>query len=130
MLSNGGIFAKRAQQCAQISAIRTGTFSFTERVMDVQVNGFHEQLVLSAGGDGMLVLHSAVKVENEEDGEMSIEQVCQYSEPHHMVASRFDDALYKCEWSRLDPWRMAAASWDGKIRVLQVPQQEKYNAIL
>ncbi|KAJ2887186.1 Protein tssc1 [Coemansia asiatica] len=121
-------------------------------VYSVAFNPNHDQLLLSAGADGLVNLESVVSVssahvvahhaeETSEDAESDVSS--DYSnqggsdiglgQATDGLVAQFDDhetSVYAARWSLADPWIFASLSFDGRMVINSVPREEKYKILL
>lgn len=103
-------------------------------VWSVQFNLFHDQLVLSASSDSQVMLLRVASIaseplqhlveEEEEEGarESAADEVIVKYEEH-------EDSVYNAVWSAADAWIFASLSYDGRLVINHVPQQEKFSIL-
>ncbi|KAJ2081277.1 Protein tssc1 [Coemansia sp. RSA 988] len=120
-------------------------------IYSVAFNPNHDQLLLSAGGDGLVNLESTVSVSSaqvitsadSQDGSSDKDNVegsdIDYigddgiGKPSDGLVAQFDDhetSVYAARWSAADPWLFASLSFDGRMVINTVPQEEKYRILL
>ncbi|XP_049290823.1 EARP-interacting protein homolog [Anopheles funestus] len=110
-------------------------------IWSVRFNTYHDQLILSSGSDGKVLLTCAGSVSSEAPevitGEAVSEQVGGGSEPREHLADgllqtfdQHEDSVYGVEWSTADPWMFASLSYDGRMIISKVPKQYKYQILL
>ncbi|RKP34485.1 WD40-repeat-containing domain protein [Dimargaris cristalligena] len=125
----------------------------THWVWAVAYNHFHDQLLLTSSSDCTVNLESIVSVSSaslikrdSDDGDSDVEQggdpeYRQYAHqdngsferPTDGLVATFDqheESLYSVSWSEANPWVFASLSYDGRVVVNFVPQEEKYKIIL
>ncbi|PIA18873.1 WD40 repeat-like protein [Coemansia reversa NRRL 1564] len=120
----------------------------THWVYSVAFNPNHDQLLLSAGGDGLVNLESTVSVSSAQvvtnadsqdglsdkgDDEGSNIDDEEIGKPSDGLVAQFDDhetSVYAACWSAADPWLFASLSFDGRMVINTVPQEEKYRILL
>lgn len=98
-------------------------------IWSVQYNLFHDQLVLTASSDSQVVLTRMVSIaseplrhiEEDENGPPAPQkdEVIQRYEEH-------EDSVYTAVWSTADAWVFASLSYDGRLVINHVPNQEKF----
>ena len=137
-------------------------------------NRFHDQLLLSAGSDGQVVLHSVASLSSAPHGETygtttdddpsDLEPSPdrkQASDPKNPMAAaaaaaaaqpprkdrrrsrtdkladgvlsvfeQHEESVYSVVWSAADPWVLASLSYDGRVAVSMVSNEDKYKIIL
>lgn len=111
----------------------------------VRYNGFHDQLVLTAGSDSRVLLHCLPTISSEAKGNRQIlsdddnnededNQDISSSPPlQEGILSKYEeheDAVYAVEWSTFDPWTFASLSYDGRLVINRVPKSFKYKILL
>lgn len=103
----------------------------------VQLNKFHDQLLLTCSSDAQVNLQSVVSVssnpvrvfspttssEEESDSEATEDGLIKAFEQH-------EESVYRVAWSPADPWIFASVSYDGRFVVNTVPQEHKYKIIM
>ncbi|KAJ1874867.1 phosphatidylserine decarboxylase 1 [Coemansia sp. RSA 1722] len=127
-------------------------------VYSVAFNPNHDQLLLSAGADGLVNLESVVSVSSAQvvathhqaeedtrqedasdassvdggDSECGASDIGSGQATDGLVA-QFDDhetSVYTARWSHADPWIFASLSFDGRMVINSVPREEKYKILL
>lgn len=97
-------------------------------------NNHHDQLVLSCGTDSAVCLWRAGSVASVPLGaDKDKEGHAPNPSPADGLIKRFEeheDSCYGCCWSATDPWVFASVSFDGKLVVNRVPDEEKYRILL
>ncbi|KAJ2158155.1 Protein tssc1 [Coemansia sp. RSA 552] len=127
----------------------------THWVYSLAFNPSHDQLLLSAGADGLVNLESTFSVSlahavaelqdasgkqdherknglDEENLVSSDNEDFGSSQTDGLVA-RFDDhetSVYSAQWSAKDPWVFASLSFDGRVVINSVPQEERFKILL
>ena len=119
-------------------------------VSSVKFNSFYDQLLLSSGSDGQIILSCAVSCSsdafgrNEDDDETGLEgqegtssgddgKTDQKEQLLDGIISKFDenvDSVYAADWSTVDPWTFASVSFDGRVMIDQVPKETKFKVLL
>uniref|UniRef100_A0A182N945 EIPR1-like beta-propeller domain-containing protein n=1 Tax=Anopheles dirus TaxID=7168 RepID=A0A182N945_9DIPT len=117
-------------------------------IWSVRFNTYHDQLILSSGSDGKVLLTCAGSVSSEApeagtgDGGGSGGAVEQgvggaVEGPREHLADgllqtfdQHEDSVYGVEWSTADPWMFASLSYDGRMIISKVPKQYKYQILL
>ncbi|KAJ2310249.1 Protein tssc1 [Coemansia sp. RSA 2705] len=123
----------------------------THWVYSLAFNPNHDQLVLSAGADGLVNLESVVSVSSAHvvaglehrlsDAELQADResdaagsLADESEPAvDGLVAQYDDhetSVYAAAWSPADPWVFASLSFDGRLVINTVPLEEKYKILL
>ncbi|KAJ2808974.1 Protein tssc1 [Coemansia guatemalensis] len=123
----------------------------THWIYSVAFNPNHDQLLLSAGGDGLVNLESTVSVSsaqlitnadsqddfsdkgNGEGTDIDDIEDDGIGKPSDGLVAQFDDhetSVYAARWSAADPWLFASLSFDGRMVINTVPQEEKYRILL
>lgn len=104
----------------------------THWAWSVKYNPIHDQLFLTAGGDGRVFLHSITSVSSEPFGSLIEEEQDKTTLEDGVILKleEHDDAVYGCEWSQANPWLFASLSHDGRIVINQVPKSVKYDILL
>ncbi|KAJ2359201.1 phosphatidylserine decarboxylase 1 [Coemansia erecta] len=122
----------------------------THWIYSVAFNPNHDQLLLSAGADGLVNLESAVSASSarvvagmgessglESDAEDQAASVRSQDDvlekPNDGLVAQYDDhetSVYAARWSNADPWVFASLSFDGRLVINTVPQEEKYKILL
>lgn len=104
-----------------------------DRIWQVQHNPFHDQLVISAGSDGLIVLDNIVNHSSYLNSSIQEEDNAE-KEPQTVglvqVYPDHEDSVYSVSWSKSDPWIFGSVSYDGKFALNFVPKEEKYKIIL
>jgi len=98
----------------------------------VRYNTFHDQLILSAGSDCRVQLHSQASLSSEplrqslEDDDLQ-EKILEDG----IIQTFYDheDSVYTAEWSCSDPWTFASLSYDGRLVISHVPKSVKYRIL-
>ncbi|KAJ3070667.1 hypothetical protein HDU98_006311 [Podochytrium sp. JEL0797] len=104
-------------------------------------NRFHDQLVLSGGGDCCVCLNNVVSVSSTPYGlirslEEGMDAGQEFKDPikttDELIATyrEFEDSVYTVAWSSADPWIFASVSFDGRVSINMVPKEVKYSIIL
>ncbi|KAL9701842.1 hypothetical protein quinque_005283 [Culex quinquefasciatus] len=106
-------------------------------IWNVRFNTYHDQLLLSAGSDGKIMLTCASSVSSEaldsvgggggDEGERTKEHL---ADGLLQTFDQHEDSVYCVEWSTADPWLFASLSYDGRMIVSKVPKQYKYQILL
>eukprot|EP00927_Polykrikos_kofoidii_P062256 TRINITY_DN57069_c0_g1_i1.p1 TRINITY_DN57069_c0_g1~~TRINITY_DN57069_c0_g1_i1.p1 ORF type:complete len:376 (-),score=56.36 TRINITY_DN57069_c0_g1_i1:77-1153(-) len=100
-------------------------------ILKVRFNSYHDQLVLSCGTDSAVCLWRAGSVASAPLG--SDASAAERAPAPDGLVRRFedhDDSCYSCCWSASDAWVFASVSYDGKLAVNRVPDEEKYRILL
>ncbi|XP_052860778.1 EARP-interacting protein homolog [Anopheles cruzii] len=112
-------------------------------IWSVRFNTYHDQLLLSSGSDGKVLLTCAGSVSSEalEGGGSGTSG--DPAEPgdggdlkEHLADGllhtfdQHEDSVYGVEWSTADPWMFASLSYDGRMIISKVPKQYKYQILL
>lgn len=113
-------------------------------IFSVSFNKFHDQLILTSGSDGSVLLTCAGScssestidtktIENEvnESDDNEIKEVSKKHIPDGLL-EKFDhheDSVYCAEWSA-DPWYFCSVSWDGRVVIKKIPKKYKYQILL
>lgn len=112
----------------------------------VKYNGFHDQLVLSGGCDGLVNLHSCVSISSENVAPTSSRFVSydeltvrtdfsdeEFGKAEDGLIKSYDhheDTVNSVCWSANDPWVFATLSYDGNVIINKVPTDHKYKIML
>ncbi|XP_004347509.1 hypothetical protein CAOG_04758 [Capsaspora owczarzaki ATCC 30864] len=115
-------------------------------VWAVRYNPAHDQLVLTASSDNRVVLADAVSISSDPDGSVrnaaaldDDDEPTTSRKPEHRPAPKdklvhtyeeHEDSVYSVEWSSVDPWRFASLSYDGRVVLNRVPQEEMYSVMM
>ncbi|CAL8131696.1 unnamed protein product [Orchesella dallaii] len=105
-------------------------------VWRVRYNGFHDQLLLTAGSDSRVLLHCLPTISSEPKGHSILsdgeEEVNSPPLEEGILAKyeEHEDAVYAVEWSTGDPWIFASLSYDGRVVINRVPKSFKYKILL
>ncbi|XP_050074946.1 EARP-interacting protein homolog [Anopheles maculipalpis] len=109
-------------------------------IWSVRFNTYHDQLLLSSGSDGKVLLTCAGSVSSEAPeviaGPDAVEPAGGSELREHLadgLLQTFDqheDSVYGVEWSTADPWMFASLSYDGRMIISKVPKQYKYQILL
>uniref|UniRef100_A0AAG5D7L5 EIPR1-like beta-propeller domain-containing protein n=1 Tax=Anopheles atroparvus TaxID=41427 RepID=A0AAG5D7L5_ANOAO len=117
-------------------------------IWSVRFNTYHDQLILSSGSDGKVLLTCAGSVSSEApdvatggagDAESGGSGAAGggNGEPREHLADgllqtfdQHEDSVYGVEWSTADPWMFASLSYDGRMIISKVPKQYKYQILL
>eukprot|EP00929_Paragymnodinium_shiwhaense_P091639 TRINITY_DN51543_c0_g1_i1.p1 TRINITY_DN51543_c0_g1~~TRINITY_DN51543_c0_g1_i1.p1 ORF type:complete len:381 (+),score=68.44 TRINITY_DN51543_c0_g1_i1:96-1238(+) len=106
-------------------------------ILRARFNSYHDQLVLSCGTDSAVCLWRAGSVASAPLGASDSPTVDRGSAekgppPDGLVrrCEDHDDSVYSCCWSASDAWVFASISYDGKLAVNRVPDEEKYRILL
>ncbi|KAJ1911918.1 hypothetical protein IWQ60_009910 [Tieghemiomyces parasiticus] len=123
----------------------------THWVWSVAYNRVHDQLLLTSGSDCTVNLQSIVSVSSaarirrdsdefdfaHEDDSPGYGYTPQdqgsFERPTDGLVATFDqheESVYSVSWSEASPWVFASLSYDGRVVVNFVPQDEKYKIIL
>ncbi|OLQ01527.1 Protein TSSC1 [Symbiodinium microadriaticum] len=97
-------------------------------VVKARFNAHHDQLVLSCGTDSMLCLWRATSVASAPLGGKRGEEAARASDGLVRKYEEHEDSCYSCCWSSSDAWVFASVSFDGKLVVNRVPDEEKYRS--
>lgn len=105
-------------------------------ILRARFNCYHDQLILSCGTDSAVCLWRAGSVASvplgTDAGKASTAQGKEGLPPDGLVRrfEEHDDSCYSCCWSASDAWVFASVSYDGKLAVNRVPDDEKYRILL
>lgn len=106
-------------------------------IVRARFNAHHDQLVLTCGTDSAVCLWRAGSVASQPLGSSSDatggEEGAASQRPPDGLVRRFEeheDSCYSCSWSAADAWIFASVSYDGKLVVNRVPDEEKYRILL
>lgn len=112
-------------------------------MLNVKVNPFHDQLILSSSSDNRVNLVNMVSVsssklkrdEKELLGELyesplDEDLVVKTTDELVFTYDQHSETVYTAAWSLNDPWIFASLSFDGNIVVNCVPSEYKYKIIL
>ncbi|XP_070503330.1 EARP-interacting protein homolog [Chironomus tepperi] len=120
-------------------------------IFSVSFNKFHDQLILTSGSDGKVLLTCAASCSSEtnvstmsrdindkdDDDNDDIEEEFQLktrkSQLKDGVLEKFEqheDSVYCAEWCSADPWIFCSCSWDGRVVVSRIPKKYKYQILL
>uniref|UniRef100_A0A182UJ44 EIPR1-like beta-propeller domain-containing protein n=1 Tax=Anopheles melas TaxID=34690 RepID=A0A182UJ44_9DIPT len=110
-------------------------------IWSVRFNTYHDQLILSSGSDGKVLLTCAGSVSSEAPevitGDGGGGEQGAGTEPREHLADgllqtfdQHEDSVYGVEWSTADPWMFASLSYDGRMIISKVPKQYKYQILL
>lgn len=115
----------------------------THWVWSVKYNSFHDQLVLSASSDAMVVLSNVPSLSSESPSSLLTDSIsggenfaieddapALPKEGHVKTFGEHDASVYAVEWSTADPWVFASLSFDGCLVINKVPKQCKYGILL
>lgn len=94
----------------------------------VHFHSVHDELLLSSGTDGSLLLSSAYSASSdskEPRGEEGDNRVTLPDGPLERI-DEHEDSIYACAWSTADPWTFASLSFDGRILISHVNREHKY----
>merc|ERR1711879_651207 len=100
-------------------------------ILRAHFNHSHDQLILSSGTDSAVCLWRAGSIASAPLGGTDSEK--EKGPPADGLVRRFeehDDSIYSCCWSSSDAWVFASVSYDGKLTVNRVPDDEKYRILL
>jgi len=93
-------------------------------IWSVEYNKFHDELVLSGGGDGQVVLSDMTSVSSSASlRSKANRQIPTANDNHH-------ESVYQVAWSWSDPWIWASVSFEGNLVVQLVPSETKYGLLL
>lgn len=110
-------------------------------IFSVSFNKFHDQLILTSGSDGTVLLTCAsscssettdTKNNNKDSNENENEELKGKSQLNDGLLEKFEqheDSVYCAEWS-VDPWIFCSVSWDGRVLIKKVPKKYKYQILL
>lgn len=112
-------------------------------VWAVRYNLFHDHLVLSSSSDGnvnLLRTSSIVSqpygklIDNEllDEEDSSLKRLLISEQKSDGLIRTFEDhveSVYAIEWSLNDPWIFASLSYDGRLIINKVPEEEKMNIL-
>mmetsp|Transcript_19738 Transcript_19738/g.33910 ORF Transcript_19738/g.33910 Transcript_19738/m.33910 type:complete len:374 (-) Transcript_19738:58-1179(-) len=109
-------------------------------VWQVRYNRFHDQLLLSSSTDCGVTLWKAASVSSmpvphthDDPDEGPTSPKSSPTSEEDGVVSRYDkhdESVYSVAWCSSDAWSFASVSYDGRVVINHVPQQEKYKIIL
>ncbi|CAE7486459.1 eipr1 [Symbiodinium natans] len=99
-------------------------------VVKARFNAHHDQLVLSCGTDSMVCLWRATSVASAPLGGKRGEEAARASDGLVRKYEEHEDSCYSCCWSSSDAWVFASVSFDGKLVVNRVPDEEKYRILM
>jgi WD40 repeat protein len=99
-------------------------------VWSAKYNPFHDQLILSAGGSGIVNLWSIVSVSSAPLGDLEDPQNQREGDKLIKSYEEHEDSVYNIAWSCYDAWVFASLSYDGRVVVNHVPPTEKYKILL
>ncbi|KAJ1973404.1 hypothetical protein H4R34_005088, partial [Dimargaris verticillata] len=116
-------------------------------VWSVAYNQFHDQLLLTSGSDCMVNLQSIISISTAaaisaeestfDDFEANHTHLnhdnSSFEKPTDGLVATFDqheESVYSVSWSAASPWVFASLSYDGRVVINFVPQEEKYKIIL
>ncbi|GMS97800.1 hypothetical protein PENTCL1PPCAC_19975 [Pristionchus entomophagus] len=94
----------------------------------VYFHSVHDELLLSSGTDGSLLLTSAYSVSSDSKEPRDEEGECRVTLPDGPLEriDEHEDSIYACAWSTADPWTFASLSFDGRIIISHVNREHKY----
>jgi len=98
----------------------------------VRYNSFHDQLILTAGSDCRVQLHSQASLSSEPLRQSLEEDDVQEKILDDGIIQTFydhEDSVYTAEWSSADPWTFASLSYDGRLVISHVPRTVKYRIL-
>eukprot|EP00052_Salpingoeca_macrocollata_P013058 m.102159 g.102159 ORF g.102159 m.102159 type:complete len:378 (-) comp18759_c0_seq1:37-1170(-) len=109
----------------------------THWVWSVRYNHSHDQLVLSASSDNLVVLHNAGSIssdlygpaDDETPTPTEFEKSSKQEDGQIAVFDEHEDSVYAVEWAA-DPWLFASVSYDGRFVINHVPKESKYSILL
>lgn len=96
-------------------------------VWQVKYNNFHDQLILTSSSDNTVGLHRVVSGSSAPVDESFFDRE---SDAVLSKFEEFDDSVYSIAWSAAEAWFFASASYDGKVTINGVPNEEKYKILL
>ncbi|KAJ1744856.1 Protein tssc1 [Coemansia sp. RSA 1591] len=123
----------------------------THWIYSVAFNPNHDQLLLSAGADGLVNLESTVsassaqvvaaglgglsEVDSDDESDVGSDGSGgdRGEKPTDGLVVQYDDhetSVYAAKWSVADPWVFASLSFDGRLVINTVPREEKYKILL
>jgi len=111
------------------TSLRTLSAGHHHWVVHAQFNAHHDQLVLSCGTDSMVCLWRAASVASAPLGGKRGEEA-RASDGLVRKYEEHEDSCYSCCWSSSDAWVFASVSFDGKLVVNRVPDDEKYRILM
>lgn len=110
-------------------------------IFSVSFNKFHDQLILTSGSDGSVMLTCAgscssetmdsknASKETNENEEIKGTHKKQLADGLLEKFEQHEDSVYCAEWS-VDPWIFCSVSWDGRVVIKKVPKKYKYQILL
>uniref|UniRef100_A0A1B6D331 EIPR1-like beta-propeller domain-containing protein n=1 Tax=Clastoptera arizonana TaxID=38151 RepID=A0A1B6D331_9HEMI len=122
--------------CSRFWDVRNPTEAILTRsdhshwVWCLRYNHFHDQLVLSASSDNVVLLTSVASIASD-----PLDSDTENTNPKlpDGVLSTYDqheDSVYCVEWSSADPWCFASLSYDGRLLINRVPKAHKFKLLL
>lgn len=97
-------------------------------VWSVRFNPLNDPLILTCSSDSKVILHRVASVSSqvndlERQNDLLEDCVVKCYEDH-------EDSVYAAEWAHADPWTFASLSYDGRLVINRVPNDEKWKYIL
>ncbi|KAJ2779056.1 Protein tssc1 [Coemansia javaensis] len=144
MLATGGDDGSvRIWDMRSPSAAVVDIANHTHWVYSVAFNPGHDQLLLSAGGDGLVNLERAAAVSSAQvisaqdsdakGSDSDSDSPAAGAGAADGLVAQFDDhetSVYATRWSAGDSWIFASLSFGGRMVINAVPQEEKYKILL
>lgn len=95
-------------------------------VTAVKYNRVHDQYVLSASTDNCVKLWNVLSISSV-FGLTRTDEAASKKQEDHLVAAfdEHEESVYSVAWSRADTWMFASLSYDGRLVVNYVPQEEQ-----
>jgi WD40 repeat protein len=103
-------------------------------VTGVRHNAFHDQLVVSCGTDSVVNLWGVPSLSSMTLGASAEDEAPAEEQSDGLIKTynEHEDSVYSVAWSRseVDAWVFASLSFDGRVVINEVPQEEKYKILL
>ncbi|XP_054275007.1 EARP-interacting protein homolog [Macrosteles quadrilineatus] len=93
----------------------------------LRYNHFHDQLVVTASSDCVVLLTSVASIASEP---LDDESKVRLDDGVLATYDQHEDSVYCVEWSSADPWCFASLSYDGRLLLNRVPKQHKYSILI
>jgi EARP and GARP complex-interacting protein 1 len=110
----------------------------------VSFNKFHDELILTSGSDGSVLLTCAASCSSEASEPFNVKESEEIESSDELRGAskkqlsdgllekfeQHEDSVYCVAWSSCDPWIFCSLSWDGRVIIKKVPKKYKYQILL
>lgn len=107
-------------------------------VWNVKYNPFHDQLLITSSTDSIVKLWNQASISSaadapalenlsDEDDDSDSQFLMEGSNKDHLIKSfdEHEDSVYSLAWSSSNAWLFASLSYDGRVVINHVPQEEQ-----